>query len=220
MEATPQGQDGSPAQVLLVDDHTLFRQGLLRLLDRSVSLEVIGEASSGEEALILCDRLHPDVVVMDLVMPGLGGLASIRQLQNLSPPPRILVLTMRGGKAYRDHARAAGAQGYVPKDAGIDRLLEALSRVAGGEEWFPPMPASDGSHRPESGRPVKRALTSREIEVLVLITEGFSNREAAVKLGISPRTVEAHRRVINQKLGTRGLAGLVRYAIKNGLVGL
>lgn len=212
--ATRQATSSPATHILLVDDHALFREGVARLLGEDETVEVVGEAATSDEAIEACNRLRPDLVVMDLMMPGVGGIEVTRRLRQTHPNVRILILSLQQDHAYVLRAQQAGANGYLPKDADLDTLLLALHRVVAGEDVFPeaPSPSADGVH----GRPPR--LTPRETQVLSLVAEGLSTRKIAQQLGISPRTVEAHRRVITQKVGEKKLAGLVRYAIRRGLV--
>ncbi len=208
----------SPYRLVLADDHTLFREGMVRVLEREGRFQVAGEAASGDDAVSLCRRLRPDLLAIDLIMPGMDGLDAIRKLREEMPELRIVALTMHRDPLYVMRARRAGAHGYCLKDCEPEDLNEALWRVAAGGVAFP-------GDDPETLRTSRRGgmrgrdkLTPRETEVLTLVAEGLSNRKVADQLGISPRTVEAHRRVITQKLGVKRLASLVRYAIRRGLV--
>ncbi|MFQ5718052.1 MAG: response regulator [Acidobacteriota bacterium] len=216
-EASSTSGDG-PTRVLLVDDHTLFREGVARLLAEDGAITVVGEAATSEAAIESCRDLEPDLVVMDLMMPGTGGIEVTRTLRKAHPDLRILVLSLHRDRAYVARSRQAGANGYLPKDIDLDTLLHALRQVADGEDVFPEDSQDAEEVAGRTGKRPRTHLTPRETEVLSLVAEGLSTRQVADRLGISPRTVEAHRRVITQKVGEKKLANLVRYAIRQGLV--
>ena len=197
--------------VLLVDDHALVRRGFRRLLEDDPSIAVVGEASSGEDAIRLAGELKPHVVVMDVAMPGTNGLAATRAILARDPGARILVLSMHSEETLVQQALAAGARGYVLKNALDLDLAAAVKRIASGETVVDPA----------VGQPVagaKNRLTPRELEVLQLICDGLSNRSIAAKLSLSANTIAVHRASIMNTLGVHKTAELVVYAIRNGLV--
>jgi DNA-binding NarL/FixJ family response regulator len=199
--------------VLLADDHALVRRGFRRLLADDPSIAVVGEASDGDEAVSLAQELKPQVVVMDVAMPGTNGLAATRAILAKNPGAAILILSMHAEETLVRQALDAGAKGYVLKNALDLDLASAVKRVAAGETVLDPavVPrASDGGERTR--------LSPRELEVLQLICDGHSNREIAAKLGLSVNTVAVHRANIMNTLGVHKTAELVVYAIKNGLV--
>ena len=209
---------GSPAAgritVLLADDHALVRRGFRRLLEDDPDLVVVGEASNGDEAIRLAASLVPHVIVMDAAMPGTSGLAAIRVILEQRPSARILMLSMHSEETLVQQALAAGACGYVLKNALDLDLAAAVKKVAAGEKVIDPAVARPA---PLAGERARR-LTPRELEVLQLICDGLSNKEIAVKLEVSANTVAVHRANIMNALGVHKTAELVVYALQNGLV--
>ena len=200
--------------VLLADDHALVRRGFRRLLEDDAELAVVGEASNGEEAIALAASLRPNVIVMDAAMPGTSGLAAIKVILKQRPSSRILMLSMHSEETLVQQALAAGARGYVLKNALDLDLAAAVKKVAAGETVLDPAVARPA---PLMGERTKR-LTPRELEVLQLICHGLSNREIAAKLEVSINTVAVHRANIMNALGVHKTAELVVYALQNGLV--
>ena len=209
-------------RVLLADDHRMFAHGLAALLDREPDLEVVGKARDGREAVRAALDLEPDIVAMDLSMPGLSGIEATRQIVSERPRIKVLCLSMHRERQYLRAALEAGAGGYVLKDRSPEELTEAIRRVAAGETYLSPeMAASAVSDyraalmgRSAAAEPV---LTPREREVLQLVAEGLSSREIAEWLCISERTVATHRHHVAEKLDIRSVAGLTKYAIRHGL---
>lgn len=209
------------ARILIADDHGVLRAGLRALIDGTTDMEVIGEASSGEEALQLAADLRPDVALLDISMFGLDGIAVTRKLRLESPETRVLILTMHEDAELLREALRAGAAGYVIKRAVGSELLNALRAVCRGELYIhsllthslfeerPPAPAHDPGAEP---------LSAREIEVLRQIAAGYTNRQIAEQLSLSVRTVESHRASIMDKLGLRSRADLAQYASTHGLL--
>jgi DNA-binding NarL/FixJ family response regulator len=210
--------------VLLVDDHTVVRQGLRALLQSEEDIEVVGEAENGRQAVAAARKTPPDVVVMDVAMPLLNGLEATRQILKLVPTARVLVLTSYGDDECVEQLMQAGAVGYLIKQTAANDLLKAIREVQRGNAFFSPSIAKRlRDHCREaftSGHAVKKAgeLTSREAEVLQLIAEGFSNKQIAGELCISIKTVEKHRQQVMNKLNIHDVAGLTRYAISKGMV--
>ena len=200
--------------VLLADDHALVRRGFRRLLEDDPDLAVVGEASNGEEAIRLAASLLPHVIVMDAAMPGTSGLAAIRVILEQRPSARILMLSMHSEETLVQQALAAGACGYVLKNALDLDLAAAVKKIAAGEKVIDPAVARPS---PLPGERARR-LTPRELEVLQLICNGLSNKEIAVKLEVSANTVAVHRANIMNALGVHKAAELVVYALQNGLV--
>ena len=198
--------------VLLADDHALVRRGFRRLLEDDPSIAVVGEASTGEEAVRLADELKPRVVVMDVAMPGTNGLAATRAILDRTPDAMILMLSMHSEETLVRQALEAGARGYILKNALDLDLAAAVKRVAAGETVVDPAVANPP---PKKGK----RLTPREVEILQLICNGLSNRAIAAKLDLSMNTVAVHRANIMSTLGLHKTAELVIYAIQNGLVG-
>jgi len=210
--------------VLLVDDHTVVRQGLRALLKAEEDLEVVGEAENGRQAVMLARKAPPDVVVMDVAMPMLNGLEATRQILKNTPSTKVLVLTSYSDDECVEQMMRAGATGFLMKQTAANDLLKAIREVQRGNAFFSPSIAKrlrDQCRQAFSnGQPVKRSgdLTSRESEVLQLIAEGFSNKQIAAELSISIKTVEKHRQQVMNKLNIHDVAGLTRYAISKGLV--
>jgi DNA-binding NarL/FixJ family response regulator len=202
--------------VLLVDDHALVRRGFRRILEDESDISVVGEASNGADAIQLSADLHPKVIVMDCAMPGLNGLEATRRILAQQPEVLILMLSMHPEETLVRQALAAGARGYVLKNAVDLELGAAIRRVVRGETIL-----DSQLKRPaplKGGRPA--GLTPRELEVLQMIVEGKSNKEIAVALDLSANTVAVHRANIMDALGIHKAAELVVYAIRNGLVNL
>jgi DNA-binding NarL/FixJ family response regulator len=199
--------------VLLVDDHALVRRGFRRLLEDESSITVVGEASNGEEAIRLAAQLKPRVVVMDVAMPGTGGLAATRAILASNPEAAILMLSMHSEETLVRQALDAGARGYILKNALDLDLAAAVIRVAAGEIVLDPAVA-----RPAALTGEKNRLTPRELEVLQLICNGLSNRAIAAKLDLSVHTIAVHRANIMNALGVHKTAELVVYALQHGLV--
>lgn len=204
----------TPITVLLADDHAIVRRGFRRLLEDDPEIAVIGEASTGDEAIRLAAQLEPAVIVMDAAMPGTNGLAATRAIVEARPGAAVLMLSMHSEETLVRQALAAGARGYVLKNALDLDLAAAVKRIASGETVMDPAVV-----RPEPllGERARR-LTPRELEVLQLICNGLSNREIAATLEVSVNTVAVHRANIMNALGVHKAAELVVYALQNGLV--
>jgi DNA-binding NarL/FixJ family response regulator len=200
--------------VLLVDDHTLVRRGFRRLLEDDPGIAVVGEASDGEEAVTLAGSLKPHVVMMDCAMPGTSGLIATRRILQQNPDILILMLSMHSEATLVRQALAAGARGYILKDALDLDLATAVKKVAAGEIVLDPKLAPASTLKGERDH----GLSLRELEVLRLICEGLGNRAIATKLGLSVNTIAVHRSNIMKALGVHKTAELVMYAIQNGLV--
>jgi DNA-binding NarL/FixJ family response regulator len=202
--------------VLLVDDHTLVRRGFRRILEDESDITVAGEAGNGPEAIKLADELNPKVIVMDCAMPGMNGLEATRQILGKHPQALVLMLSMHPEETLVRKALAAGARGYVLKNAVDLELGAAIRRVANGDTVL-----DSQLKRPETLRGKRNAgLTPRELEVLQMIVDGKSNKEIATELDLSANTVAVHRANMMDALGAHKTAELVVYAIRNGLVDL
>ncbi len=207
-------------RVLLVDDHAILREGLRALLSHYPDVEIVGEAQDGIEAFHLVEELHPDIVIMDIAMPGTNGIEATRMIHQQYPQTRVLVLTQHDDWRYIKSLLQVGASGYVTKRAlGVD-LINALRTVARGETFLQPSVASilieQTCRQPE---PLAvEALTPREQEVLKYIVRGYSNPQIANALCLSVKTVEWHRSNLMSKLGVHNVADLVRYAMQHHLV--
>src|SRR5947209_8435344 len=211
-----------PATVFIAEDHQIVRQGLRAILEHAQDLKLVGDAGNGLETVHLVGRLKPDVLVLDLMMPELGGLEAARQVRELSPRTKIVVLSMHSDDAYVAAAHRAGASAYVLKEAGSEELLLAIRKVLTGQEHYsPPLSQSrlkaylekSASSTPD---PLE-TLTPRERLVMQLSAEGLSSTEIGQRLFISPRTVETHRANLMRKLGVRNLKELIRLALERGV---
>ena len=209
--------------IVLADDHVVVRQGLKALLEAEAGLRVVGEAADGMEAVHMVERLSPDVLVTDLMMPSLNGLEVTRQTRKRSPQTRIVILSMYSNEAYVVEALRGGAMAYVLKDSSAADLVQAVREVTVGHRYLSP-PLSERAIEAytrlaeASNLDTFDMLGSREREVLHLAAEGLSNTEIAARLSISPRTAETHRANLKRKLGLRGQADLVRYAVTRGIL--
>lgn len=205
----------TPITVLLVDDHHLVRRGFRRLIEDDPALRVVGEASTGDEALQMTLDLGPDVVVMDCAMPGTSGLVATRRILERSPATAVLMLSMHAEQTLVSQAIGAGARGYVLKNAVDLDLASAVKRVAAGETVLDPGVRSPDEVKGEANH----GLRPRELEVLQLICQGHSNRAIAERLGLSVNTISVHRANIMARLGVHKAADLVVYALRHGLAG-
>jgi DNA-binding NarL/FixJ family response regulator len=211
--------------VLLAEDHTIVREGFRKMLELEADIEVIGEAQDGRQAVALVKKLHPAVVLMDIAMPLLNGLEATRQVLEAVPTTKVLILSAHNEDAYVNNATESGAVGFLLKQTSSHVVCQAIREVHKGKTFFSPSiakrirerdrksPVRDGSLKPRNGR-----LSSRETEVLQLIAEGKANKETAVELGISIKTVEKHRAHLMEKLNIHDTAGLTRYAIGAGII--
>lgn len=217
-----------PVRVMIVDDHNLVRAGFISLLKNLSGIHVVAEAGEGYEALRLIKEKKPDIVLLDISMPGLNGLEVAERVNKEFPEVRIIFLSMYLNEEYVMQAIRNGAAGYLLKDSKTEELELAIRSVARGETYLSP-PVSkqvieDYINRLDKTRPVKHEsggyerLTPRQIEVVQLITEGCRTKEIAYRLNVSIKTVDAHRTQIMQRLDIHDIAGLVRYAIRMGIV--
>ena len=212
--------------ILIVDDHPLVREGLISILKSAAGYEVVGQAGNARNAIRMVKNLRPDLVLLDLALPDKSGIELSREIRNISPPTRILIVSMHSKVEYIVKAFQAGATGYMVKESATEKLLQGIDRVVNGEYFM------DGSvsHRvveklmqtPEKEMKITdvayETLTPREQEITVLLAEGYSAKETAAKLFISPKTVENHRTSIMNKLGIHSTLELVRYAARLGLI--
>jgi len=209
---------------LLADDHAVLRSGLRALLNLEPDMEVVGEASNGREAIELGQTLKPDVIVMDISMPEMDGLAAAKAIQEVGIPCRIVILTVHAEEDYLFQTLQMGASGYVLKSSADTELMDAIRAAQRGEVFLYPSAVKKvlseylRGTRGEGRKGALEALTSREKEVLKLTAEGFTNQEIAEKLVISPKTVDTYRQRIMEKLNLHHRSQLVRYALKTGLL--
>ncbi len=208
--------------ILLADDHHVVRTGIRNLLETEAEFEVIGEASTGLEAVQMTEKLSPDVMVLDLMMPGLNGLEVTRQVQNKT---KVLILSMHSNEAYVLEALQNGAYGYVLKDSTAEELIQAVHEVSRGKRYLSP-PFSDRAiaayiQRTQSSEmDPYETLTTREREILLLVAEGRNTGEISQALSISTRTVEGHRASVMHKLNLHSQAEMIRYALRRGILPL
>jgi two-component system response regulator NreC len=213
-------------RIVIADDHSIIRSGLQLLLKNTTEFSVVGEATSGQEAIDLVAETKPDIAVLDISMPGMGGIEATKVIKQQSPDTKVLILTIHQSEEYVYQMLRAGASGYLLKDAGKEEIFAALRAIASGERFFSP-----GVSKLMVDEFIRRAkeqdaqdvtageiLTNREMEVLKHIAEGMTNQQIADKLFISVRTVDTHRTNMMQKLDIHDTAGLVRYAIERGVV--
>jgi DNA-binding NarL/FixJ family response regulator len=207
-------------RVLVVDDHAVVRSGLRRVLDAEADIETVGEAPNAERAVYEAIELKPDVVLLDVVMPGVSGIEIIPALQQSTPQAKVLVLSMQDDPHYVREAFEAGASGYVLKEAADTEVVDAVRAVANGERYLHPALGASlvAAEAEERKRAESDPLSDREREVLTLLALGHTNQEIASLLFISVRTAETHRAHIMQKLGLSSRAELVRYALDQGLI--
>jgi DNA-binding NarL/FixJ family response regulator len=212
----------SRIRVVIADDHTILRDGLAALLRAAPDIELVGEASSGEEAVEACERLHPDLVLMDVAMPGLGGLEATLAIKQKHPEVRVLVLTQHENAEYVRRFLKAGACGYIlKKSAGADLARSIRAAMQGGLVLDPAVARTvveEGSGAPAPSDASYESLTNREKQVLKLVAEGRSNKEVADLLDISVKTAMTHREHLMQKLGVHNRTDLVRFAIRAGVI--
>jgi two-component system, NarL family, nitrate/nitrite response regulator NarL len=212
-------------KVFLVDDHPFVREGVRSCLVRNGQFEIVGEASTGQEAISKVKQFAPDVIIMDITMPGMNGLETTRCLHQSYPQARVLILTVHEKKEFVREAVQSGARGYIRKNTSPTELASAIERIHRGETFFMPEVAQAffEDYVLRGGRmdePSRRQLSARERQVLTLVVDGLANKEAADRLHLSVRTVEKHRQRIMKKLGIGKATELVKFAITRGLVDL
>lgn len=213
----------APIRVAVVDDHAIVREGLRTVLDASHGYEIVGEGASVADAIATAASVHPDVLVLDITMPDGSGLQAIPEVIERSPSTRVLMLSVHENLEYVLESIRAGAHGYLRKDSSPAELRAAVQAVHGGALSLSPDVARQvtgalaDTSTPDA-EPTPRLLTRREREVVVLVAQGLANKEIAARLGISRRTVEAHRDSLSRKLGIRTAAGLTRFCMKHGLL--
>jgi DNA-binding NarL/FixJ family response regulator len=212
--------------ILIVDDHPLFREGLVSHLSKQTSYQVIGEATKGEESIAMAGKLHPDLILMDISLPDMNGIDAVRRIRASLPETKVIILSMHSKIDFITDAFMAGASGYVTKDSSKEKLLECLETVMKGE-YYMDMAVShlviknlltNQTDRRKITDPAYDTLTQREQEVMRFIAEGLSIKQTAGKLFISQKTVENHRANIFRKLNIHSTMELIRYAARYGLV--
>ncbi|MFP5354481.1 MAG: response regulator [Gemmatimonadota bacterium] len=218
----------TPIRVMVVDDHGIVREGLRQVLQADGAFDVVGEAANGAEALSIAERERPDVILLDITMPGDSGLVVAQQLRQRVPASKVLILSVHDDAEYVMESVRAGAHGYLRKDTTPADLRSAIRAVHAGDAWYSPAVARRLTEmiRSETAPPAASApstpsldvLTNREREILSLVARGLLNKEIGAQLGISVRTVEAHRDSVVRKLGIRSAAGLTRFAMEQGLL--
>lgn len=207
--------------VLIADDHGIVREGLRRLLESETDIDVVGEAGDGEELLRQCERLRPQVVILDITMPKLGGLETLERLRKSHPSVKAILLSVHSDPPFVQSAVSLGADGYLLKNGPAADVIEAVKAVIRGGSFFSPPIAKEIVEQlrtPQRGGDPFSLLSVREREILHLIADGLSAKEIANNLQISTKTVEAHRTSLMRKLGVRKATELVRYALRHGLV--
>jgi DNA-binding NarL/FixJ family response regulator len=212
-------------KVLLVDDHAIIREGLRSLLEKQPDIEVVADTDDGRKALELVRELSPDIVIMDVTMPRLGGIEATRQITGGFPDVKVIALSIHSRRRFVADMLSAGAAGYILKECLFDELVAAIRAVAAGGRYLSPriteVVVDDYVKRLSSGAEAPSAsLTSREREVLQLVAEGKSTKQIALELHVSTKTIEANRRQIMEKLGMHSVAELTKYAVREGLTAL
>jgi DNA-binding NarL/FixJ family response regulator len=211
--------------IVLADDHQVVRLGLRTLFDAEPDFSVIGEAADGLEAKQLVERLRPNVLIVDLMMPGINGLEVVRQVSRQYPQTRVIILSMHSDEAYVLEALRSGAAAYVLKESRAGDIIQAVREVVAGRRYLTP-PLSERAiesyirQSNETSLDSYETLTSREREVLQLVAQSYSATEIAARLSISPRTADTHRTNLMRKLGLHSQTDLIRYAIKRGIISL
>src|SRR3954464_1150285 len=211
--------------VLLAEDHQIVREGFRSLLEHEDDIEVVGEASTGRQAVQLTRKLHPDVVVMDIAMPLLNGLEATRQIRQDFPDTKVIILSAFSDDAYVEQVAALGAVGFLLKQSSSENLAPAIREVQKGHTFFSPAISKRlkdrnqmSQNREGAFKKKNNTLSSREVEVLQLIAEGMPNKQVAAELGVSFKTVDKHRQHLMGKLNIHDVAGLTRYAIAEGII--
>lgn len=209
--------------VIIADDHMMFRQGLIAVLKSDPEVEIVGEAETGSEAVDMCEELGPDIAVVDITMPEMNGFIAARLILDSCPGTRVLMLSMHLNEAYILESLRSGAMGYVLKDSACEELLKAIKAVYAGDTYLSPKATTILTRGLVAEERVKKEsifdmLTTREQQILQLIVEGNTTRRTAEILDLSPKTVENHRANIMRKLNIHDVPTLVRFAIRSGLV--
>ena len=210
-----------PVRLLLVDDHALVRAGIRALIEMVDGFEVVGEAGNGHDALRAIEKMHPDVVLLDITMPGMNGFEVLKEITARSSDVRVIMLTMHEAREYAIQALHCGAAGFIPKSAAAAELKDAIQNVMSGRTY---VATQTGPHAAEAAtgedldQRLLQRLTPRQREILVCMAEGQTTKQIARSLNISVKTVESHRSQLTERLNIHDIAGLVRLAIRTGLV--
>jgi DNA-binding NarL/FixJ family response regulator len=215
----------TPIRIVLADDHDIIRAGIRGILVKQTTLEVVGEASNGREALQMARELRPNIIVMDIAMPELNGLEATRQIVAAEVDVKVLILSMHSSRQFVSEVLKAGASGYLLKNNALRELPIAINAVANGKVYLSPGVAElvvedYVRHVPATGKVAFATLSAREREVLQLLAEGKTSKEIANSLSVSVKTVESHRSQIMDKLGIRTVAELTKFAVREGLTPL
>lgn len=205
-------------RILLVDDHKLIRVGLRQILEAETGVEIVGEASSGEEGLQLARELKPDVILLDINMPGMNGIEATRRLSRLEPRPKILIVSVLSQEPVPTRLMEAGADGYLSKETAADEVLTALKQIRLGKRYLSADLARQMALSQFDGNSPLEQLSDREMEVLLMVTNGQSIQEIADVLSVSPKTVATYRYRLFDKLNVKNDVELARYALRHGLV--
>ena len=205
----------TPTRIVIVDDHPMVAEGIQSILESYDDVEVIATLSTGQQIIDNVETLQPDVILLDLNMPGIGGLSTTEIILERRPETRILILSMHDSPEYISSALSHGAVGYVLKDVPTEEIKRAIDAVMAGRRYL--CTGAQGSLAPREGG-LREQLTNREQTILLQVAQGRSNREVALDLDISIRTVETHRKNIKSKLGISSTAGLTRYAMEHGML--
>lgn len=205
-------------RVLLVDDHKLIRVGLRKLLEAEAGVEIAGEASGGEAAIEMARELKPDVVVLDINMPGMNGVEATRRIARLSPAPRILIVSVHAQDPIPTRLLEAGAAGYLTKESAADEIVTAVRQVHAGKRYLSADIAREMALGRLGGSAPLAQLSDREMEVLLLVANGYSIQEIAERLHVSPKTVATYRYRLFDKLDVANDVALARYALRHGLI--
>jgi len=206
--------------VLLTDDHVLVRSGIKRLLEDSKQVQIIGEADSGEDSIRLAQELEPDVIMMDVNMPGIGGVEACRRILQRNPEQKIIVLTVHNEKTFPKRMLEIGAKGYLTKECGVDEMLTAIRQVYNGGAYIAPSIAQQLALSLLPGNennPIDR-LSRREFQVMLMISHGLTNAEISDKLCLSPKTISTYRLRLLDKLGAQNEVDLIKIAVEQGIV--
>ncbi|NTW87709.1 MAG: response regulator transcription factor [Desulfobulbaceae bacterium] len=210
-------------RILLADDHVLIRHGIKKIIKANEALRVVGEASSGEELMGFLETLEVDLIILDIAMPGIGGMETLGKVKSRYPRIKILMLTMYKNKQYFYNAMSAGADGYLMKDDSDSELLVAIEKVLSGKSYISPFMAEDfaddviSMYRNEKKSPFQE-LTRREKEILQLVVKGLTSKQMAEHLRLSQRTVDHHRSNLLRKFNRKNSVEMVNYAVRNGFV--